>query len=103
MKPFKEAALPFESLIERDIRRFRAEETWLPEPRLGKSIDKPYWEFCSGIDALIDDEVKATEEYEIIARKLSGHDMKVAVVLESIALDENKHARMFRVLKALVC
>ena len=84
-------------------------ETWLPEPRLipsiktKKSVDKPYWEFCSGIDAFIDDEVKSTEEYETIARKLSAHDMKASVVLEGIALDENKHARMFRVLKALVC
>ena len=91
-KRFRESALPFQSGIDREILQSRAEK-----------IDKPFWGLCSGIDAFIDDEVKSTKEYGTLARSLSGHDMKTSILLESISLDENKHARMFRVLKALVC
>jgi len=56
---------------------------------------------CKQLDAIIDDEMKAVDEYETF--KLRFLDAYPAAIISSLAVDEGKHANLLREIKAKVC
>lgn len=53
------------------------------------------------IDALIEDEEKATEEYRSIADKARSKNDYVRIIMDGLSTDEAKHAKALKDLKSL--
>ena len=55
---------------------------------------------CEQLDTLIEDEEKATHEYNVFKHQFMYYPHSI---INSLAIDENKHASLLREIKAQVC